>query len=144
MKFPVLAASLLSSASFISVLETVTERATYDNTYDNASGSMLSVACSNTEFGLADRFATFGALPTFPNIGGTAFIFSSLSDYCGSCWSINAVGLDTAVFFTAIDVASEGFNISEESMLTIANNTAIENGFAEIQAVQVDAIYCGL
>ncbi|KAI5118088.1 hypothetical protein M0805_007738 [Coniferiporia weirii] len=145
MKFSTLSAPLIAVAgSLSSVSAFVTTRATYDNTYDNPNGNMNSVACSNTPFGLSGRFPTFGSVPTFPNIGGSQFVTSSLSNKCGSCWTINAVGSDKPIYFTAIDVAGEGFNISEESMLAIANGTAIEVGSVEIQAVEVDSIYCGL
>lgn len=59
-------------------------RATFDVTYDNKGGSLNNVACPNGENGLAAKFPTFGAIPSFPFIGG-AFDIVFNSPNCGSC-----------------------------------------------------------
>ena len=54
-----------------------TMRATYDTAYDNKSGSLNSVACSNGANGLMARFPTFGDIPSSLSSG-------VLSTSCGT------------------------------------------------------------
>ncbi|KAF8491533.1 Cerato-platanin, partial [Gautieria morchelliformis] len=60
----------------------------FDNTYDNAGGSLATVACSDGPNGLLSRFPTFGNLPTFPNIGSAQAVVAHGSPNCGSCWQL--------------------------------------------------------
>lgn len=65
----------------------------FDNTYDNASGSLNTVACSNGPNGLESKgFTTFGSLPSFPNIGGAQVISGFNSPNCGTCWKLEFNG----------------------------------------------------
>ena len=46
-------------------------RVAYDQSYDDASGSLAVTACSDGPTGLLTKgYTTFGSLPQFPNIGG--------------------------------------------------------------------------
>lgn len=64
----------------------------FDNTYDNAGGSLNTVACSDGPNGLEPRFSTFGSLPSFPNIGGAQVVTGFGSPNCGTCWRLEFQG----------------------------------------------------
>jgi Cerato-platanin len=122
-------------------------RVTFDTTYDNANGSMNSVACSNGPNGLLTRgFPTFGSLPNFPFIGGApAVTFDSPA--CGSCWNltyVNPQGNSTSINITAIDAANPNFNIALEAMNVLTDGQASFLGSVPITAVQVASSVCGL
>ncbi|KAI5116030.1 hypothetical protein M0805_002085 [Coniferiporia weirii] len=138
MKFTTIAASLL----FFSGAALATERAGYDTTYDNASGSMDTVSCSDGPEGLASRYPTFGDVPTFPNIGGAAAIAGWGSASCGTCWRLTYQGASIVV--VAIDHADDGFNLSEEALNTLTDGNAVFDGAVQVTAEQVDASECGL
>jgi Cerato-platanin len=63
MKFTALISSL-----FVLGLSTVTlaDSLSYDETYDNKSGSLSTTACSDGSNGLAKSYPTFGDLPNYP------------------------------------------------------------------------------
>ncbi|KAL5531179.1 hypothetical protein ACEPAG_4055 [Sanghuangporus baumii] len=115
--------------------------ATYDTTYDNPSGSMWGVACSNGKNGLVGEFPTFGDLPTFPNIGGVEGV-SWNSTKCGSCWELTFQG--TSIYVTAVDSAGTGFNIAREALDTLTGGHAVEWGSADVDAKEVERSNCGL
>ncbi|EJC99992.1 SnodProt1 [Fomitiporia mediterranea MF3/22] len=117
-------------------------RASYDTTYDNAGGSMNTVACSDGQNGLASRFPTFGDVPTFPNIGGASAIAGWNSPQCGSCWNLTYQGV--SILVTAIDHAGDGFNLALEALDTLTNGHGTEVGAVDLTAVQVDKSACGL
>jgi hypothetical protein len=89
-------------------------RTTSDSSFDNREGSFANVACSDGENGLGHIFQNFGALPNFPNIGG-AFDVSFNSPNCGGCWLITNKANGATISLTAIDAASDGFNIAESA-----------------------------
>ena len=130
------------SLFFLLVGAASADRAGYDTTYDNASGDMNTVSCSDGTAGLAARFPTFGSVPTFPNIGGASAIAGWGSTQCGSCWSLTYNGAQ--IYVTAIDHADDGFNLSEEALNTLTDGQAVELGAVQVNAVQVDASFCGL
>ena len=123
----------LAGASFAAV-----ETVSYDNTYDNSGNSMNIVACSN----LANRFPTFGSLPSFPNIGGAAAIAGWNSAQCGTCWQLTYNGRNINVL--AIDHAGSGFNIALGAMNTLTNGQAKSLGRINASVKQVAASACGL
>ncbi|KNZ81954.1 Heat-stable 19 kDa antigen [Termitomyces sp. J132] len=104
----------------LSLADTVT----FDESYDNATAPIGSVACSNGINGLAN-FATLGSLPNFPNIGGSSAVASFGSPYL-------------------IDVAGDGFNIGLGAMNALTNNHAIGLGRIDATAIEVDRSLCGL
>jgi Cerato-platanin len=122
-------------------------RVTYDTTYDNASGSMNSVACSNGPNGLLTRgFPTFGSLPDFPFIGGAPAVTWN-SPNCGSCWQltyVNPQGASNSINILAIDAANPNFNIALEAMNVLTDGQANFFGSVPITAVQVASSVCGL
>ena len=133
MKFSILSALILAGSALA-----VTKKATYDPVYDNASNSLNIVSCSN----LVSKYPKFGSIPTFPNIGGAFVVTGFASPGCGTCWKLSANG--STIYFTAIDHASDGFNLSEESLNVLTDGHAVELGFANVDAEQVDESYCGM
>ena len=123
-------------------LVSATQRASYDNTYDNASGSMDSVACSDGPNGLANKYPTFGNLPTFPNIGGASVIAGWNSANCGTCWNLTFEGV--SILVTAIDHTDDGFNLAEAALNTLTDGNAEFYGAVQVDVAQVDKSLCGL
>ena len=118
-----------------------TVRATFDASYDNPSGSLNNVACSNGGNGLAALFPTFGNVPTFPFIGGVpGVVFNSPN--CGGCWKLtNKTG--ASLIMTAVDSAGSSFNLATEAF-KILNGGQIGQGVMELDAKEIDRSACGL
>ncbi|KAI0750322.1 Cerato-platanin [Daedaleopsis nitida] len=115
----------------------------YDETYDNASGSLTTVACSDGENGLLTKgFTTFGSLPHFPNIGGAAAVGGWDSDQCGTCWQLTYKGRSINVL--AIDHTDDGFNLALGAMNTLTNNQGVFLGRIDATATKVASSLCGL
>ncbi|KAI0750311.1 Cerato-platanin [Daedaleopsis nitida] len=115
----------------------------YDETYDNASGSLTTVACSDGENGLIPKgFSTFGSLPHFPNIGGAAAVAGWNSDQCGTCWQLTYKGRSINVL--AVDHTDAGFNIALGAMNTLTNNQGVFLGRIDATATKVASSQCGL
>ena len=130
----VLSTLLLAGSAFAA-------RATYDNTYDNPAGSMWGVACSNGKNGLAEKYPTFGDIPSFPNVGGVPGVTWN-STKCGSCWRLQYQGVN--VYVTAIDYAGSTFNIAQAALDTLTDGHAVEWGSVEIDAKEVELWKCGM
>lgn len=114
----------------------------YDNVYDNASGELGTVACSDGSNGLITKgYTTFGSLPNFPNVGGIPAITDWNSPSCGSCWQISYNG--TSIYFTGIDVGKDSFVASEAAMNTLTNGNAGQLGRVDVTAAEVAASHCG-
>jgi len=111
-------------------------------TYDNKSGSMNNVACSNGANGLTARFPTFGDVPSFPFIGG-AFDVVWNSPNCGSCWTLTNAATGTSINFVAIDAAGSGFNIAQEAFVQL-NGGQVGQGVVDVFATKVSPSVCGL
>jgi hypothetical protein len=122
--------------------QSTTVRATFDTTFDNASGSLNGVACSNGANGLAARFPTFGNIPTFPFIGGAPNVTFD-SPNCGGCWRLTSTATGASLIMTAIDSAGSGFNIAQEAFVTL-NGGQIGQGTLDVVAEQVSRSICGL
>jgi len=119
-----------------------TFRTTFDMTYDNKSGSMNNVACSNGANGLTARFPTFGDVPSFPFIGG-AFDVVWNSPNCGSCWTLTNTVTGKSINIVAVDAAGAGFNIAQEAFVQL-NGGQIGQGFLDVFATKVSPSVCGL
>ncbi|RDX52934.1 eliciting plant response-like protein [Polyporus arcularius HHB13444] len=133
--------SLLAFAAIVSSAFAVT--VSYDETYDVASGSLTTVACSDGPNGLITKgFSTFGSLPHFPNIGGAAAVAGWNSAQCGTCWQLTYNGKSINVL--AVDHTDAGFNIALEAMNTLTNNQAVFLGRIDATAKQVAKSQCGL
>jgi hypothetical protein len=117
----------------------------FDPVYDNASGSLTTVACSDGPNGLIPRgFNTFGQLPGFPNIGGAPAVTGHGSSACGSCWQVTYSGTGNTINILAIDTGAAGFNIALEAMNTLTNGQAENLGRIDVNAIQLDPTACGL
>nr|AGL40521.1 cerato-platanin 6 [Crinipellis campanella] len=143
-------ASLFLSSLALALLPTQTFAVTlaYDTVYDNAAGSLSTVACSDGANGLLTRgFTTFGSLPSFPNIGAAEAITGWNSTACGSCWEVtftNSSGIAKSLNITAIDVATPGFVLAQAAMDELTNNNAVAFGRVDVTSRQVNASACGL
>ncbi|KAI0713557.1 Cerato-platanin [Earliella scabrosa] len=127
--------ALVSSALAVTV--------SYDETYDNKSGRLTTVACSDGENGLLTKgFSTFGSLPQFPNIGGAAAVGGWNSDQCGTCWQLTYKGRSINVL--AIDHTDTGFNLALKAMDTLTNGQAKFLGRIDATAKKVASSQCGL
>lgn len=141
MKFSAILAPLaLSVLPFLAAADSLA----YDTAYDNAQGSLTTVACSDGSHGLIPLgFPTFGSLPNFPHIGAAGAIASWDSENCGTCWKLTYQGKSINVL--AIDVAGPGqFNIALAAMNELTDGRAEELGRVEVASEQVDASVCGL
>ncbi|KAG6849382.1 hypothetical protein H0H93_008937 [Arthromyces matolae] len=145
MKFTSILATLIVLPAIALGTQTTT---TYDPTYDNASGSLNSVACSNGKNGLVTAgYKTFGSLPAFPYIGGASAVAGWNSTNCGTCWKltyVNPKGASKSIFVLAVDHAGTGFNIGLKAMNELTNNKAIALGRADITATEVAKSKCGI
>ena len=131
------AASVLAQGPIIKNYTT-----TWDAEYDNASGSMLSVACSTGKNGLYTKgYPTFGSLPTFPFIGGSVFVDGYNSTECGSGWEMTYG--DNTIFLTAMDSVSQGFNIAKEAMEALGGEAAVQAGVVNITVGAARPQDCG-
>ena len=138
-----LLAAALSAPAALASPTSKTLKVTFDQTYDNASKSLLGVACSNGENGLLTKgFTTLGSLPAFPYVGGAQFVEGWNSAMCGSCWTLTYKGKSINVL--AIDHTDSGFNIAQEAMDTLTGGQAVFLGRIDATAKQVDKSKCGL
>ncbi|KAG5639173.1 hypothetical protein H0H81_006077 [Sphagnurus paluster] len=121
----------------------------YDTAYGVATASLDTVACSDGSHGLKTcGFTTFGSLPTFPYIGGTEAIAGWNSPNCGTCYRLTysnkTSGVKKSVNVLAVDRTVPGFNVALEAMQVLLGPGAADIGTAVVDAVQVDAVVCGL
>lgn len=137
--------TLVASALLLAVPSFAqTQRASFDNTYDNAAGSTDTVACSTGATGLAGRFPTFGSFPTFPNIGGSSAIAGFGSANCGTCWNLTFPTTGVSILVTAIDHAGSGFNIAQAALDKLTNGQAVQDGAIQVNVAQVASSQCGI
>ena len=118
-----------------------TVRATFDTTYDNPTGSLNNVACSNGANGLAARFPTFSNISTFPFIGGAPGVGFNSPD-CGGCWRLTSTVTGASLIMTAVDSSGSGFNIAQEAFVTL-NGGQIGEGVLDVVAEKIDRSICG-
>jgi Cerato-platanin len=117
-------------------------KVTYDPTYDNPSGSLNSVACSNGQNGLVGKYPTFSKLPTFPFIGGAYDIVWN-STNCGGCWRILNKANGHAIHLIGIDTAGAGFNIATAAFKALSGGT-LANPLTDIAAQKLPGFFCGI
>ncbi|KAL0567383.1 hypothetical protein V5O48_014611 [Marasmius crinis-equi] len=122
----------------------------FDTHYGAAGGSLTTVACSDGPNGIITRFniTTFGALPSFPNIGAAGAVTGWNSAGCGTCWEVtftNSSGAKKSLNITAIDVAAPGsFNVAQAAMDNLTGGNAVAFGRVNVTSRQVPAAGCGL
>ncbi|TFK61486.1 immunomodulatory protein, partial [Pluteus cervinus] len=111
----------------------------FDTVYDNASGSLTSVACSDGTNGLITRgYTTFGSLKAFPNIAAAGVVEGWNSQNCGTCWKITYGSKSINVL--AVDHAGSGsFNLALAAMNTLTNGQAQQLGRITADATLVAA-----
>ncbi|KAF7441213.1 hypothetical protein PC9H_001562 [Pleurotus ostreatus] len=116
----------------------------FDETYDDAGGSLTSVACSDGNHGLITllKVENFGQLPNFPFIGGAAAVSGWNSPQCGTCWELSYNGRKINIL--AIDHTDDGFNIALPAMNALTNGQAVQLGRVDAAVRQVDSSVCGL
>jgi hypothetical protein len=142
MKFTLAVASLLTTLLPSLVCA---DTLSFDNTYDNASGDMNTVACSTGLNGLVTKgFKTFGSLPDFPLVGGGQAVAGFNSTNCGTCWALTFAPTGKTVNILVIDHAQSGFNVAQAAMDRLTNNQAVELGRVNVTSKQVAASACGL
>jgi len=119
----------------------------YDPVYDQKTGSLSTVACSNGPNGLLTRgYKTFGDLPSFPYIGGAAAVTGWNSKECGSCWQLtftNADGSKKSINVTAVDFTASGFNIALTAMNDLTGGHGVEYGVVDVTSKKIDPTGCG-
>jgi len=138
---------IITFITFITMLVTSAFATTvsYDNTYDNPSGSLDTVACSDGSNGLVTKgFPTFGSLPDFPNIGGASVVAGWNSADCGTCWQLTYSGTGKSINILVVDHADDGFNISQEALDDLTDGQAVQLGRIDASVTQIDASQCGL
>lgn len=122
----------------------------YDTIFDDASGSLNTIACSDGSHGLITRgYKTFGSLPSYPFIGGTSDIDGWNSPNCGSCYQLvyidpNDETKKKSINILAIDVAKEGFNVAKAALDELTGGNAEQFGNVDVEAKLVDRAVCGL
>ncbi|KII89371.1 hypothetical protein PLICRDRAFT_41016 [Plicaturopsis crispa FD-325 SS-3] len=134
-------------AAFLLPAFAVADQISWDGTYDVASTSLDTVACSDGSHGLESKYHTFGGLPSFPYIGGAAAIGGWNSASCGTCWKLTYTsdsGNQTSINVLAIDHAEVGFNLSLEAMNALTNGLGGDAGIVQADVAQVDKSVCGL
>ena len=116
---------------------------TYDNTYDNPTGSLFNVACSNGDNGLLTKgFTDFQSLPPFPYIGGAAAVEHWDSESCGSCWKLQYCD-KPPVYVIAVDNAAI-IQLGQPAFDQFAGEEGAKRGSVNATAVEVDPSFCGL
>ncbi|KAK5171134.1 uncharacterized protein LTR77_004278 [Saxophila tyrrhenica] len=140
MKFTAILATLGSLAT----ANAATVSVSYDTVYDNKSGALTSVACSDGSNGLITKYNynTFGQIPHFPNIGGSSKIPSWNAATCGQCYALTYKGKTINVL--AIDTAPSGMNIAHGAMDKLTGGQATQLGRVTATIKKVGVSKCGL
>lgn len=140
---------LLLAATASLALAQTTGIAKYDNTYDNAGLSTLSVACSDGTNGLYTKgYHTLGSVPGFPNLGGAGTVAGWNSPNCGACYQLTYTPPPPAapkvLNIVAVDVAAPGtFVLSQAALDTLTGGQAVMLGSVSVSWTPVAASQCG-
>ncbi|KAI0729677.1 hypothetical protein C8Q72DRAFT_827243 [Fomitopsis betulina] len=94
----------------------------YTTSYDVAGTPVSDVACGS-QLG-SQGYATYGAIPMFPSLGGSANITDSDSTLCGQCVVFEFAGNFAGVKLIN-SVEGSDFLVSEEVMNTLTNDVTI-------------------
>lgn len=94
----------------------------YSTTYDVASSSVESAMCGGQL--TSKGYTTYGAIPMFPSLGGSANITDSSSALCGQCVVFEFAGNFAGVKLINSAGGSD-FVVSEEAMNALTNNVTI-------------------
>ncbi|KIY52730.1 snodprot1 [Fistulina hepatica ATCC 64428] len=121
------------------------DQLSYDPFFDTGSNSLSEVACSNGEYGMLTRgYSVLSDLPSWPYVGG-AYVITGWDDpTCGTCWNVTYPETNVSITMTAIDVATNGFNVGENVMNNMTGGQAVQLGVVQVTAEQLNASACGL
>lgn len=140
MKFTTAIFSILSAAA---TAFAASGTAAYDTTYDTASLSTLSIACSDGVNGLYTKgYQTLGALPKFPLIGASVEVPGWNSPNCGKCYAVT-YGTTTRNIL-AVDHAGEGWVLSRAALDQLTGGLATQLGRVPVTWVPTAQSDCGL
>jgi hypothetical protein len=124
----------------------------YDNDFDNANiplaGPTSLQSCASSS--LAERYTTYGSLPSFPNISAArALLLGPSGTECGSCWAIQYEHESVVVTVVhevaqGVEVTNVGFFLPLKPMNALTNGHGKDLGVIDAQVVQVDQSHCGL
>ena len=116
---------------------------TWDSEYDDPSYSLFDTACASGSNSLvrSDR-TTLGDFPSFPYVGGSAWITGSNTNYCGACFEIDFNG--NSIVVAAVDSTAYGVSTSWQAFNQLTGGLAGAYGNKiDAQVTQVDARRCG-
>ena len=109
--------------------------ALYNPIYDNPTGSLNGVACSNIE----PKYKQFQNIPHFPFVGG-GINTTYGSQHCGAIWRLKNRNTGVSIDFVSIDSSSffgsGSFNLSEHAFVAVG-------GRKQMGAIAVDATLIG-
>ncbi|KAG1825549.1 Cerato-platanin-domain-containing protein [Suillus subaureus] len=109
MKFSSVLFSFSISVFVLSSLAQPTETLSYDTTYDDASLSLSSIACSDGTNGLETKgYTTLESLPTFPNVGGVY----TVAGWNSAATAMNTLTGNLAAELGRVDVTATQVNAS--------------------------------
>ncbi|KAJ3045477.1 hypothetical protein HDV00_009130 [Rhizophlyctis rosea] len=132
----------ITSPSSSSIPQLQTTTLGYDPTYDTATLSTLTIACSDGPNGLSTKgYKTLSQLPSFPNITASFNIAGWNSAKCGSCYVLKYKG--KSVYVTGVDHAAEGFISSMGAMDALTGGQAEAMGRVDVQWGEVAGRFCG-
>lgn len=140
MQFTTIIFSIISAAATVFA---ASGTAAYDTTYDTASLSTLSIACSDGLNGLNTKgYPTLGALPRFPNVGASSEVASWNSPNCGKCYAIT--WQSNTINVIAVDHAVEGWVLSRAALDKLTNGNAVMVGRFPVTWAPTAQSNCGL
>ena len=105
-------------------------KAVYNPIYDNPTGSLNGVACSNIQ----PKYKQFKNIPHFPFVGG-GINTTYNSQHCGAIWRLSNPKTGVFIDFVSID-SSSSFDLSEHAFLALG-------GTISAGSVAIDAILIG-
>ena len=106
--------------------------------YDHWWNSPSKIDCFGSLISPLHGLTDFHNVKTWPFIGGSDTVGLSTRS-CGSCWQISYEG--KSVNITAVDTASDGFDLSGRAMEALTND---KDADVEASATQIDKGYCKL
>lgn len=139
MQFTTIIFSILSAAA---TAFAASGTAAYDTTYDTASLSTLSIACSDGINGLNTKgYPSLGSLPRFPRVGASAEVGGWNSPNCGKCYTITWGTRSINVI--AVDHANEGWVLSRAALDELTGGLAVMIGRFPVTWVPAAQSSCG-
>ncbi|EJD06252.1 uncharacterized protein FOMMEDRAFT_26973 [Fomitiporia mediterranea MF3/22] len=130
--------SFLASLVYLALSQSIFP-AKVDFGFDDPFIIMAATTCGSI---LSPTFPESGDIPAFPRLGATAFITSSDTSACGTCWRLSQEGRDEPhTFVFMINPAAEGFLISGTAFDDL---TGGDDDPIYVEATQVDNTFCNV